>query len=580
MIKRIASTLILTLASLTLLRAQSDDYSKLIEVSREYQPTTQRAEKLSIEPSTVDTVVLRPETRYQITPTLWSTPFSVSRLGHVQLSAAKWRNAGKAYLRLGGGWPLSSEADIYLTPVRRRGTTLGLYLNHEGFEDKLLNDMDERVSALSLENRAGMFLTSQISERASLRVEADYSLDLYTPYGGYDYSMQHMSWGERLRYNEARVSLSYGNDFMDLSLVNLRFGASANYFSALEEGGIKGYDQLDYSFFGRVGYGGQGHSVSLDVGVEGRNGVDKLSDYRDFRLMLSPVYEFRTNGNLNLRLGVDYVFNNAPEGIRQYFLPDVDISYRAAYEFVPYIRLDGEVGDGSYRAQHLRNPYIVAGAWTNNGVRMGGRGGANGTIGGLFGYELYGGYDFYRHYNYFVGLDASSRFDVVARSLNVAYYGGRMELHFTPSFALRGEAKVNKPVLRKTDDPSTEALYRGNGIRKNEADVSLAYDYRDKLHIVLGVRVLGEAEQAVRIVRADEQEGMDASSPILKPAENFYQSVALPSACDLYFNIEFSPWSRMTLFFKGGNLLSQPLYDFVHYPLPGINFMAGVNVVL
>ncbi len=580
MIKKILSTLIIALAPMMFLRAQSDDYSKLIEVSREYQPTVENAEKLSIQPSAVDTVVLRPETRYQITPTLWSTPFSVSRLGHAQLSAAEWHKPGNAYLRVGGGWPLASELDLYVTPVRTRGAALGFYLNHQGFEDKLKNDMEERVSALSLENRAGLFLTARTGERTSLRAEADYSLDLYTPYGGYDYTMQYMSWGERVRYNEGRIALSFGHDFADLSMVNFRFGASALLFSAVDAGGVKGYDQLDYAFFGRVGYGSEGHSVGLDLDVEGRNGLDKLSDYRDFRLMLAPVYEFRTNGNLNLRLGVDFVYDDSPEGSKQYFLPDVDVSYRAAYEFVPYLKLDGEVGDGSYRAQHLRNPYVMAGAWTNNGVRVGGRGGANGTIGGLFSYELYGGYDLYRLYNYFVGVNASSRFDAVASSLNVAYYGGRMELHFSPALTLRGEARANKPIVRKTDDSSEEALYQGNGIRKMEADVSFAYNYRKKLSVALGVRVLGEAQQAMRILRTDEGKEDDASSPILTPMQSYYQAVELPSACDLYFDVEFRPSSRVAFYLHGANLLGQRLYDFIHYPLPGANFMVGVKMAL
>ena len=58
--KRVVFTLVLLLGSALSLTAQTD-YSKMIEVTREYTPTVERAQKLSIAPTAVDTVALRPE---------------------------------------------------------------------------------------------------------------------------------------------------------------------------------------------------------------------------------------------------------------------------------------------------------------------------------------------------------------------------------------------------------------------------------------------------------------------------------------------------------------------------------------
>ncbi|MBO5903560.1 MAG: hypothetical protein J6Q40_06170 [Tidjanibacter sp.] len=572
--KRVVFTLVLLLGSALSLTAQTD-YSKMIEVTREYTPTVERAQKLSIAPTAVDTVALRPEARYQITPTPWSTPFSVGKLDHAQLSAARWRNPGMGYLRVGGGWPVSSEADVYLTPLRSRSSTLGFYLNHQGFEDKIKNDMGVRANALSLENSVGLWFESKLSERVDLQVDANYSLDIFTPYGGISTLGEDMSWDGRVRYNDAGVALSLGNDSKELAGVNFRIGGSLNLFGAKDVDNHS-FGQRDYSVWGRLGYSREGHSVGVDVRAEGRKGAKELSEYDDFRVILSPSYEFVTERNFLLRLGVSYIYNSSPEGKKIYLLPMADVAYKRFYGFVPYLRVGGDLSDGSYRAQRLMNPYVAGGSWVNNGARLGGRVGANGDLDGVVNYDIFGGYDIYRLYNYSVAVNASSRFMAVARPLNVLYYGANVVLHFGPSLALRGAVRMNDPIAKSFDNESLSALYAGVGIRTMEGDVALQYQYKSKWNVSLGVRMLGEAHSAINIgsIRVSESTGID--KPIV--TEDNYVAVTIPSATDLYLNVEYSPKSNFALYLSGGNLLGQQIYDFAFYPLPGVNIKAGVKV--
>ena len=574
--KRVVFTLGLLLCGVVSLSAQTD-YSKMIEVTREYTPTVERAQKLSIAPTAVDTVALRPESRYQITPTPWSTPFSVGKLDHAQLSAARWRNPGLGYLQIGGGYPLSSEADIYLTPLRSRSTTLGFYLNHEGFEDKIKNDMGVRADALSLENSAGLWLDSKLSERVDLQADAYYSLDLFTPYGGMSALDEEMSWGGRVRYNDMGLSLSIGNDFKDVVGVNYRFGGSFNLFTATDVDTRK-YAQRDYSVWGRVGYSGEGHTVGLEVRAEGRKGLKEVAGYDDFRLMMSPSYEFVTESNFMMRFGVDFIYNSSAEGDKKYILPMVDIAYKRFYGFIPYLKVDGDLSDGSYRAQRLLNPYVAGGSWVNNGARLGGRIGANGDILGAVNYDIFGGYDIYRLYNYFVAVDSSSRFKAIARPLNVAYYGANLSVHLGSSWALRGGVKVNNTIPKESESESLAALYAGVGVRKVEGDVALQYQYQNKWNVALGVRLLGEAQSVVNVggVRANSDSGADG--PIVAPMEDNYVNITLPSATDLYLNVEYRPKEKFAVYLSGANLLGQKIYDFAYYPLPGVNVKAGVKV--
>lgn len=573
--KKLFFTIIVLLGGLTVLSAQTD-YSKQIEVTREYTPTVERAHKLSITPSAADTVALQPDTNYSITPTPWSTPFSVGTLAHAQLSAARWRNPGLGYLRVGGGWPLSSEADVYITPLRSRSTNLGFYLNHEGFEDKLKNDMGVRADALSLENEAGMWLTSKLGEELDLEADAGYSLDLFTPYGGYSVGGKEMKWGERVRYGDAHFSLSLGHDFTEVSGLKYRFGGSLNLFSATDTNKNK-FAQRDFSVWGRVAYGGMGHRVDLTVRAEGRKGADKLAKYNDFRLVMSPSYEFVTERNFMLRLGADLIFNETMGEQKRYVLPMVDVAFKRFYEFIPYAKIDGTLGDGSYRAQTLMNPYVEGGSWTKNSLRLGGRVGATGDIGGVVNYDVFGGYDIYGLYNYFVATDSSSRFKAVARPVKVAYYGANLSLHLGSSWALRGEVQVNNPKPKSSESASLSALYAGVGLRGLEGDVALHYNYKSKWAVALGARLLGEGCSVVNVGSVPSG-GSGADQPIVTPMEDNYVEAKLPAATDLYLNVEYRPRSKFAVYLSGANLLNQKLYDFIHYPLPGVNVKAGVKV--
>ena len=60
--------------------------------------------------------------------------------------------------------------------------------------------------------------------------------------------------------------------------------------------------------------------------------------------------------------------------------------------------------------------------------------------------------------------------------------------------------------------------------------------------------------------------------------EDNYVNITLPSATDLYLNVEYRPKEKFAVYLSGANLLGQKIYDFAYYPLPGVNVKAGVKV--
>ena len=61
-----------------------------VDVSRDYAPEVKGAQKLLVMPNMSDTVALRPDFDYTITPSAWTTGFGVAAINPVRLEASTY----------------------------------------------------------------------------------------------------------------------------------------------------------------------------------------------------------------------------------------------------------------------------------------------------------------------------------------------------------------------------------------------------------------------------------------------------------------------------------------------------------
>ncbi len=123
------------------LRAQ---VTKQVEVTKTYVPEVSKAVKLPIVPDMTDTVRLRPEIDYTVTPSALATNLSTEPFRPATVTYWEFNRPRPLYLKVGAGAPLNSVLDLYAS-TQNPGTGYAVgYLNHTGDWAEIRNDFGVR----------------------------------------------------------------------------------------------------------------------------------------------------------------------------------------------------------------------------------------------------------------------------------------------------------------------------------------------------------------------------------------------------------------------------------------------------
>lgn len=123
------------------LRAQ---VTKQVEVTKVYVPEVSKAVKLPIVPDMTDTVRLRPEIDYTVTPSALATNLSTEPFRPASVTYWEFNRPRPLYLKVGAGAPLNSVLDLYAS-TQNPGTGYAVgYLNHTGDWAEIRNDFGVR----------------------------------------------------------------------------------------------------------------------------------------------------------------------------------------------------------------------------------------------------------------------------------------------------------------------------------------------------------------------------------------------------------------------------------------------------
>ena len=177
--KRIYITLLLLGISLSL----SAQVAKRVEVTKAYAPEIKEAKKMDITPNMVDTITLRPEIDYSITPRSFASSLGTHRFEPASVTYWEYRREYPFYLKLGLGYPLNSVADFYATTHRADVGYLTGYVNHYGeYGKRRYADADGKTykdqRAMCLTNKAGV-MGGKYFGRYTLDGEAFYHMGIY-----------------------------------------------------------------------------------------------------------------------------------------------------------------------------------------------------------------------------------------------------------------------------------------------------------------------------------------------------------------------------------------------------------------
>lgn len=522
--------------------------AKHVEVQKDYTPTINSAQKLSITPDMTDTVKMRPDIDYTITPRSYETSLMTQNFKPATITYWDFKRSRPFYARAAFGAPLTSEADAYVSTFNKDKGYAMAYLNHWGDYRKrpMLNTGELRGDGrMEMSNRVGGRAGLFVGPR---RLEVDL-------YGDDQVRHRYPTTGDLIHFGKANAKLRFGDDFTDLSRWNFNIELGGGLFY-----NGKSEDKFNESnLIAKVALGkmvGQ-HVLRLHAGYEGVYGSGMLDMYQNNSLMAGARYGISGN-RFEFLLGADYYHDKVSNATTSphHILPYLRMTWKnTSAGFVPFVEVDGQIIRHDFSSVIYENPYLRRMSSTGEQLSTipnervyNGRIGFCGSLGkSIFSYSLSAELSLADEHLYWYSRGADYFFTAAYQhSLHV---DGQMKLR--PANWFEAEANVGMFAWENYDS------YYSNR-PSFEFDVDLRYIGRK---VTAGVN-LGYMSSIKWLTMTDQEQ---------------MSFIKTDSTFTLGLEAEWRINERWAVFVEGRNLTGSRVYEWLHYYIDSPQGIAGVK---
>ena len=585
--------------------AASAQVEKQVEVSKDYVPQINTSpSKMAVTPNMVDTVTLRPEIDYSITPRSFASTLGTHRFRPATLTYWEYRRQQPFYLKLGVGYPLNTTGDFYATTHRADVGFLTGYVNHRGEFGKIKYQNYDPVTgahdakakdnpSMQMTNRVGVY-GGKYCGRYTLLGEAYYNAEMYNRYPlrevVSDVEGEGFTFDKReVDFEDINLALRFGDAFSDMSRLNFTLYGSFSFFNdkshkMVDISRYHSCHQIDVTAGGALARRITTRSeFRLDVDYEGHFGMKHLKPSQNSILSGAFTYDYKSGGMFDLGVGVRFAYDhNKADLVKQnryhpfpYLRLALNINERDS--FVPYIEVDGELRNNDYRSIISQNHYASVLALPGevapivpfgfNGitalpntaiynVRLGISGH---TPNNKFAYRLWANMSFH---------------------LNSLYWYNVNQLFFNAEVADREIwslcASIDyKPISQLLITAQIKGSLYGNHAKVNDAMppveglVKVRYTHK---RFAVGARAELIGTTSWSCFRYEQL--FDAASE----AQPIFYVMKAPAAVDLGLFFEARVTNGCTIFVEGNNLANMDIYRLAYYREQGASFTAGVKM--
>ena len=556
--------------------------AKQVEVTKDYTPTMERATKLPIVPNMTDTVTMRPEIDYTMTPRSFASALGTHRIKPATVTYWEYAPEYPLYIKLGVGYPLNSVADVYASTHRADVGFITGYVNHIGQYAKIKVSDSEgafRNNSQQLVNRVGVNAGKYFG-KYTLAGDIYYQSDIYHRYPSRDRSQS------KINFEDVNFKMRFGDSFVDLKHLNFDiYGAFDFYNDKSEQSAVLGdkpkLQEIDIAAGVKLSHilgGGRSHFVA-SIDYRGYCGLKELSEYKNNMLSATFVYGYNSGRLLNLKAGLTYCYDHtasAEKRNRNYVLPYLylGLNVNNSGVFVPYIELDGAVHNNSYYSLVRRNPYVAmlsrdggmglpiveqnlpnTSLSLPNTAQYDVRFGVSGhTRNSKFAYRFYANMSFLENSLYWYNINRIF-FNVDVARENI--WSLNAELDYKPvsqlliAMQVSGLIYTNFANVNSAKPPVTASL-------------RLRYSHR-KFAIGASAELQGVSKWT----------GYNIDATTVTAEKN---TINVPATVDVGLTVDWYVSKRCTIFAEGNNLANMNIYKWVFYREYGASFTAGVKV--
>ncbi len=529
--------------------------NKQVEVTKAYVPEVSEAMKLPVAPDMADTVKMRPEIDCGITPLMYPTDLATHRFRPATVTYWEFNRPTSFYLKLGAGYPVNTVGDFYASVHDARVGYIAGYANHRGQFGDMKNYFGKWHDALQARTRVGV-AGGVYWGKHMFEGDVNYYSSIHNRYAGTDDGPDPKS-----DFENVSLKLRLGDDFVDLSRVNFDVGVHSNYFNDKSDWQASDLNlqQADFGVDARVARSFDRHYAELSAGYDGYLGIKDLKAYSDHIIRVGARYGYTSN-LLKIAVGADYYHDRISTRAKKsnYVIPYAKLSLNISRSdaIVPFVELNGQLRNNSYRALAESNPYV--GFFDRelslpNTVQYKVSFGISGRLAQeRLAYRFYADMSFYENSIYWYNYDIIWLRATAARqnimSLN-------LELDYKPVNQFAMSLDVHGYLYTDFADVC-------NGKAPVDGFLKLRYMHR-KFSVGVSAAVRGEAAWTSFVHIGDDK--------LLK------EKLTVPFYADLGVEAEWYATEKLSVFLEGSNLANMNMYKWAFYREQGIRFTAGVK---
>ena len=556
----------------------SAQVTKEVEVTKDFAPEIGTARKMDIAPNMVDTITLRPEIDYTITPRSFASALGSHRFNPATITYWEYKHHYPFYAKFGAGYPLNTVGDFYASTHRADVGYIMGYINHYG-QFLRFKEYDQ-YRATQMNNRFGV-MGGKYFGRYTLAGNVNYDLNRYSRYplnGDYD--------RRKIAYNDVKLAVSFGDSFADYSHINFKIYGSANLYTDNSKTFVEGARYQQINAVGGIAVAREitkRSALSLNVDYEGYYGLHTLKGYKNSIVGATLMYRYRSGGLLDLNIGAKVCYDHNPADTakpnRWHAFPVVNASLNIGDKgwAVPYVEVNGELQNNSYYSLVKRNPYVAI-LGEGNGVLQSNmaltntdlynvRFGISGhSADSKFAYRFYANMSFMMNDVYWYNINQIF-FDAVTANRNVWSLCGVLD--YKPISELLISAQVKGSLYdnyAKLGD-----LQLAGALPDVEALLKVRYTHK-KFTLGLSAELYGKTKWTTLYDEKLFDETAVSSAT--------YTTFTAPTSLNLSLYADWHINRTCTVFAEGNNLLGDvlPTYRWAFYRELGASFIVGVKV--
>ncbi len=566
----------------------SAQVEKQVEVTKAYIPRVESATKLAIEPDMTDTVTMRPEIDYTITPLSMQRPLATTPIQPARVTFWEFNRPRPFYLKAGAGYPFNTLLDAAYAKDFLTGY-LAVMLNHEGSYSDRHNLFGIKNSAMQMTNRLSVAAGHRLGNHT---VEGNLvgNLDAFDRYGLLAGSDPDHAPDDQASFGDVGLKLRIGDDFKDLSRLNFEVALRGLLFSDLSDR-PEAWSQARQHEIGasaKIARAmGRNSRFALDVAWERIKGAGAL-DGNDEQILRAGLRYGLDGERMKMEVGADYYYDRIELGLdpdptkesNSYLIPFARMKFNLGRKGLrPFVELDGALLPSDYRSLARINPYFTytPRALTRSEVNYNGRLGIDGSLfGSRFTYRAYVGFSIRDNHRYWYseGVATPEVAECVGGAIRAQM--GRQtvtslnaELLYRPitplylSLALHGYVYNNESRIYAFSERS---ISLDSGAPDFEGIAAIRYEGR-KIGFSVEALLQGERNWSAFTHTTNE-----AGEPAVKTG-----CFTAPLGVDLRVAFDWRVSSLWGLFVEGRNLADRTLYRYAWYPELGANFRLGVK---